>query len=265
MDLSIIILNYKCKDLVKVCLNNLKASDLSLDYEIIVVDNGSNDGISEMLNNFFPKARLVKLKKNKGYSAGNNAGIKEARGKYILILNPDVTVGKMAIKKMHDFMEMHPDTGITAPQLLNPDRSIQRSCMRFHSFLIPVYRRLSFLQKLSFVNNELDRFQICDWDHNSTREVDWMLGACLTIRKKTFDEVGLFDERYFLFFEDTDICRSFKMAGWKRYYLADARVIHLDERLSNKATGLLALKNKTTWIHINSWLKYFWKWRGKEE
>jgi len=264
MDLSIIILNYKYKDLVKVCLNNLKAADLPLDYEIIVVDNGSNDGIAEMLNNFFPEANLVMLQKNKGYSAGNNAGIKEARGKYVLILNPDVTVGKLAIKRMYDFMEANSDIGITAPQLLNPNRSIQRSCMRFHSFLIPVYRRLSFLQKLSFVQNELDRFEICDWEHNSTREVDWMLGACLMVRKKSFDQAGLFDERFFLFFEDTDLCRRFKIAGWKIYYLVDAKVIHLDERLSNKATGLFALKNKTTWIHIRSWLKYFWKWKGNK-
>lgn len=266
--LSIIILNYKYKDIVRTCLNNLKAAfegevyKPRLQYEIIVVDNGSNDGIEEMLNKKFPDIKLVKLKKNRGYSAGNNVGIKEAKGKYVLILNPDITVLEGAIEKMYNFMETHSDAGIAAPQLLNPNGTIQHSCMRFHSFFIPIYRRLSFLQNFSYVKNELERFEMTDWEHNCSREVDWFLGACLIIRKDVFEKVGLFDERFFLFFEDTDFCRRVKLAGWKIYYFADAKVIHLDERLSNKASGLAALRHKTTWIHIASWIKYFWKWRG---
>ncbi len=261
MELSIIILNYKYKDLVKVCLKNLKAGDLDLNYEIIVVDNDSNDGIGGMLAKDFPEVKFIQLKENRGYSAGNNAGVRCSKGKYVLILNPDITVLKGSIKKMYNFMESYSDVGITAPQLLNPNGTIQRSCMRFHNFLMPVYRRLDFFEKFSFVKKQLNYFEMADWDHNSSREVDWFLGACLIIRKDVFKRIGLFDERFFLFFEDTDFCRRVKNAGWKVYYLSDAKVIHLDERLSNKAEGLMALKNKTTWAHIASWVKYFWKWR----
>ncbi|MFH0856581.1 MAG: glycosyltransferase family 2 protein [bacterium] len=261
MELSIIILNYKYKGLVKNCLRNIKAIDLKLNYEIIVVDNASSDGIGEMILKNFPDAKFIGLHKNRGYSAGNNAGIKEARGKYILIVNPDITVLPGAIEKLYNFMETHPDVGVTAPQLLNPNGTIQRSCMKFHNFLMPVYRRLSFFEKFSFVKKQLDYFEMAKWDHNSSCEVDWFLGACLIIRKVALDKAGLFDERYFLFFEDTDFCRSIKMTGYKNYYLSEAKVVHLDERLSNKAQGLLALRNKTTWIHIMSWVKYFWKWR----
>lgn len=261
LDLSIIILNYKYKGLVKNCLRNIKAVDLKLNYEIIVVDNASKDGVEEMLKKNFPEVKFIGLKENKGYSAGNNAGIKEARGKYILIVNPDITVLEGAIEKMYNFMEAHPDAGAAAPQLLSPNGAIQRSCMRFHNFLMPVFRRLAVFEKFSFVKKQLDFFEMAEWDHNSSREVDWFLGACLIIRKEVLQKIGLFDERYFLFFEDTDFCRSMKMAGYKNYYLAEAKVIHLDERLSNKAQGLMALKNKTTWVHIVSWVKYFWKWR----
>ncbi|MFH1192574.1 MAG: glycosyltransferase family 2 protein [bacterium] len=262
MELSIIILNYKYKDLARVCLKNLKAADLNLRYEIIVVDNASDDGIGGMLSKDFTDVKFIRLKKNRGYSAGNNAGIRYSKGKYVLILNPDITVLEGAIENMYNFMSARLDVGMAAPQLLNPNGTIQRSCMRFHDFFIPIYRRLSFLQKFSYVKNKLDKFEIADWDHDSSREVDWFLGACLMIRKDVFNKIGLFDERFFLFFEDTDFCRRVKNAGWKVYYLADAKVIHLDERLSNKAEGLKALKNRTTWTHIASWGKYFWKWKG---
>ncbi len=158
MELSIIILNYKYKDLVKVCLKNLKAGDLDLNYEIIVVDNDSNDGIGGMLAKDFPDVKFIRLKENRGYSAGNNVGIRYSKGKYVLILNPDITVLDGTIEKMYNFMEAHTDIGITAPQLLNPNGTIQRSCMQFHIFCIPVYLRISFFQKFYFVKNYLNKF-----------------------------------------------------------------------------------------------------------
>lgn len=305
MQLSVIIVNYKYRDLVKVCLQNLKAAfDGSesevykprLQYEIIVVDNGSNDGIKEMLSKNFSEVnrytlpalgnsvmqeieaqnltrsadlenkgaavKFIPLAENRGYGGGNNAGIKAAQGKYVLILNPDVTVLSGAIERMYSFMEAHPEIGILGPQLLNPDGTIQPSCMRFYKLLTPVYRRISFLHYLTWVKKELARFEMEDFDHSNSKEVDdWIFGPCLMVRKEAFDKVGGFDERFLLFFEDTDLCRRFKLAGWKIYYLADAKVIHMDERLSQKSKGLKALRHKTTWIHISSWIKYFWKWR----
>lgn len=307
MELSIIIVNYKYRDLVKNCLKNLKEAfegsesevyKPRLQYEIIVVDNGSNDGIEEMLLKNFPEVnrhtlpaiggsvmqevetqnltrsadlenkgaavKLISLDENRGYGGGNNAGMKAACGKYVLILNPDITVLGGAIERMYSFMEAHPEIGILGPQLLNPDGTIQPSCMRFYKFFTPIYRRLSFLHYFPFVKKELARFEMDDFDHRENHEIeDWIFGPCLMVRKASLDKVGGFDERFLLFFEDTDLCRRFKLAGWKIYYLADAKVIHMDERLSQKSKGLKALRHKTTWIHISSWIKYFWKWKGK--
>ena len=131
MQLSIIILNYKQKGLVKNCLKNILSLNLGLEYEIIVVDNNSSDGCTVMVKEEFPGVKIIASKKNLGYAGGNNLGIKKARGKYILILNPDITPLTNSIEEIYQFMENNPDCAIGGPKLLNPDRSTQISCCRF--------------------------------------------------------------------------------------------------------------------------------------
>lgn len=268
MDFSIIILNYKQKNLVKNCLKNILALNLNFKYEIIVIDNASRDGCLEMIKKEFPseisigKIRLIESKVNHGYASGNNLGIKEARGKYILILNPDITVLNGSIEKMLQFMEKNPDCAICGPKLLNPDKSIQISSFRFPKWYTPIFRR-TFLKLFNFAKKELEKYQMLDLKGNETREADWLMGACVIIRKAAIEKVGLMDEHYRLYFEDTDWCKRFWKAGYKVYYFPQAEMIHFHQRLSAQEVGLKSLFNPSTRTHIISAIKYFWKWRKK--
>lgn len=263
MEMTIIILNYKMKGLVRNCLRSIFEKNLTFPFEIIVVDNDSCDGIEQMLREQFPAVKFMQSGKNLGMGAGNNIGIRMAAGKYVLIINPDIFVLPGAIERLYNFCVQHPDVGLAAPRLLNPDRSLQYTCYRWHRFWTPLFRR-TILARLDFAKKEVARFLMSDWGHNETREVDWIQGSCFLTPKKVFDEVGLFDERFFMYFEDTDLCRRIKNAGYKVMYLADAEVIHLHRRQSADGGLMKILFNKLTRIHIASWVKYLWKWRFNE-
>ena len=261
MDLSIIILNYKTRGLVKHCINNVRATTANFAYEIIVIDNGSSDGIEAMMKENFPDIKFIQTGKNLGFAAGNNIGIKEAKGKHVLILNPDVTVLNGSIEKMLKFMEANPEIGIVGPKLINPDGSYQISCRTFQTPKLILYRRTP-LGRLPFAKKQLEKHLMLDFDHSSAREVDWFLGACMLINKECLDKMGLFDERFFIYFEDMDLCRRFWMNGYKVYYLAEAEMVHLFERASaNDSWNFLKL-NKLTRLHIASGIKYFVKYFG---
>ena len=262
MDLSIIILNYKSRELVRQCLAKIRELNLALAYEIIVVDNASSDGCLEMVEKNFPGVIAIQTGENQGYAAGNNLGIRAASGGYILILNPDIVVLPDSIEKMLRFMEEHPECGLCGPQLLNPDGTVQSSCRRFPSLLIPLCRRTA-LGKFPFARRKIQSYLMGDWDHKTTRTVDWMLGACLLARRSAMEQAGPLDERFFLYFEDVDWCRRFWQSGHKVYYLSDAKMIHYHRQLSADKKGLKSLASKTVRIHLASALKYFWKYRFK--
>lgn len=262
MDLSIIILNYNQKNLLKNCLKNLFESKVKLKYEIIVIDNNSTDGSKKFLSEFKIKElefKIILNNRNNGYAKANNQGIKLAQGKYILILNPDVIVLPDSIEKLVKFLDQNPKAALVGPQLLNPDKTIQHSCYSFPRLYTPAVRR-TFLGKLPGLKKELKRYLMLDFDHQKTKEVDWLLGAALMIRKEILDKIGFFDERYFLYFEDVDLARRIKQAGFKVYYFSESQMIHFHQRLSAAQASFPSLFSKITWIHIASALKYFRKW-----
>lgn len=261
MDLSIIILNYKTRGLLKQCLRGVQLFDLNLDYEIIVVDNHSGDGTVEMMRGEFPHIKLITSPENNGFAAGVNLGIKEAIGNYLLLLNTDVAILDNAIRKMYDFMESYSQAGLAGPKLLNPDGSTQLSCYRFPSFFIPIYRRTP-LGKLPFAKKNLRKYLMLDWNHKESRTVDWILGACMIVKKEAVNKVGLMDERFFLYFEDVDWCRRFWQNGYKVYYMAEVELVHYHKRESAENPGLKGVFSYPTRIHIASWLKYFAKYLG---
>lgn len=261
MDLSIIILNYKTKGLVKQCIRNVKISVANLDYEIIVVDNGSNDGCGEMIKENFPGIKFIQIPKNIGFAAGNNVGIKEAKGEYVMLLNPDVTVLNGSIEKMFAFMKNHPEVGLTGPKLINPDGTYQISCRTFQTPKLIIYRRTP-LGSMPKAKEELKKHLMLDFDHSTNREVDWVMGACMLTKKSALDKVGLLDERFFFYVEDMDWCRRFWEKGCKVYYLAEAEMVHLYERASAVEGWKFWTFNKMTRRHIASWFKYFTKYLG---
>ena len=166
-----------------------------------------------------------------------------------------------AIKLLYNYALNESRVGIVGPKLLNSDGSTQDSCFRFPDPLLPLYRR-TFLGK--FFNKKLDYFIMSDFDKSSTRKVDWLMGSCLMVSKKTLDRVGCFDKRYFMYFEDIDLCRSVKKLGLNVIYHPGAIVIHDHGRASAQKPWYLApFTEKLAREHIKSWIKYFYKWKLK--
>ncbi len=258
MKLSIVILNYRNAGLAKQCLRGLLAANLKLEYEIIVVDNASHDGCLRMVAELFPQVKRLALPVNRGYAAGNNAGLTQATGEYVLILNPDIAVFPGSLEGLVQFMDRTPQAGLAGPRLINPDGSLQFSSYRFPSFFLPLFRRTP-LGKLPLIKRWLSHYQMLDWDHKQNAPVDWLLGACLIARRSALKQVGLLDERYFLYVEDTDWSRRFWKMKFEVWYVAEVEIVHYHERLSAQAR-FGAFWKRITWIHIASWLKYFLKW-----
>jgi len=269
MNLSIIIVNYNNLEKLANCLDSFSKTNLpDLNYELIVVDNNSKDDLR--LLSRVVDFKLINSEKNLGMGGGNNLGIKEAQADTILVLNPDTIVNGPAIRVLYNYLNEHEDIGLVGPKLLYPDGSLQYSCARFPSFFIPVLRRTFLGNKFK---KKRDHFMMMDFDHKSIKEVDWLMGSCLMFKKswKFKDEKGeekefnpMFDERYFMYFEDIDICREVKKHGKKVIYNPSATIIHDHARDSARHPWYIAVfKDKITWIHISSWMKYFLKWGFK--
>ena len=287
MDISVVILNYKSKGLTLNCVKSIKEADFgNLKREIIVVDNNSGDSIGEILNWQYPEVKFIQNKRNLGMGAGNNVGIRRASGEYIVIMNPDTLAFRDTFRKMYEFMEANKSVGVAGPRQFNPDKTIQHSCFRWHSLFTPLYRRTP-LGKFKFAKKDLDRFLMKDAKSgeamnnftNSSRfsalrdaaglrnergralEVDWLLGSFLFCRAGALQDVGLFDERFFLYFEDTDLCRRFWEKNWRVVYFPEAKVIHNHARKSAEEPWYRFFASLSARSHIASWVRYLKKWR----
>ncbi len=260
MDLSIIIVSYNNKNLLRESLKCLKKANVSLPYEIIVVDNASCDGTVKMLRFEFPEVRIIASSKNLGFAAGNNLAAAQARGNKILFLNPDIVVTHGSVEKLAAYLDAHPECGLVGPKLLNPDGTLQYSAFRFPSFFTPVFRRTP-LGLLPFGKRHLRNYLMMDWNHNETREVDWLLGSALMMRKSDYGRVARFDERFFLYFDDCDLARQIWQKCKKVVYLPLSQMMHFHRRESAHLGFLKGFFHKPTREHIKSWIKYFWKYR----
>ena len=194
-------------------------------YETIVVDNGSTDGTPAFVRERFPEARLIE-QGNVGMGGGNNAGMRVASGRYFLLLNADAWMLDDSVERLVEFAESHPDAAIVGPRLRNPDGTLQRSVRGF-----PTLWRLAteylFLRKLAPRSRALNAFYGGGFAHDDAREVEWLYGPCLLVRRDAVDAVGLFDEDFFMFSEETDWCYRFRAAGWKVYFFPGAEVTHV--------------------------------------
>jgi len=259
MRLSIIILNYNTCNLLRLCLQNLKSLNLDFAYEIIVVDNASGDKSAQMVKENFPQIKLISSAKNLGHAQGNNLGIKQAQGDYLLILNTDIIFKqRQDFNAILEYLDQHPDTAILGPRLTNGDGTIQNSCYRPYNFFTPIYRRTP-LGKLSFARQDLARHLMWDFDHQLNREVSWLLGACLFVRRSFILEFGAFNPDFFLYFADYELCDRAQQQGYKVIYYANAQIVHYHKRESAQGSiwgGFGSILNYTTRTHLRDWLKY---------
>jgi len=251
---SIIIVTYNSARVIGACLESLAAECASGLAEAIVVDNASADDSVRVVRDRFPWATVIESGDNLGYSKGVNLGIQSARGRFLLILNPDTVVRRGTLRRLIDFVEKTPDAGIVGPKLVFHDGTVQLSCRRFYTFRVLIMRRTP-LGKIVKNSKAVSDHLMLDFDHNTTREVDWLLGAAMFVRREAVDNVGMMDERFFLYFEDVDWCYRMKQRGLKVYYLADAVIEHGYKRESAQA-----VLNRSFAAHLVSLFRYYEKW-----
>jgi GT2 family glycosyltransferase len=254
MDLSIIIVTYNSRAPVERCIASIETHEPRRAYEIVVVDNDSSDGTAEAVAKRFPRARVVANDENLGYSRGVNQGIRLSSGRAILILNPDIIVREGSIDRLMEFMDEHPDAGIVGSKLVYPDGRLQYSCRSFYTMSALLLRR-TFLGALFPRAKPLRDHLLLDYDHETPRTVDWIIGACMLVRRAALEKVGAMDERFFLYFEDIDWCNRMKRHGWSVYYAPSSVMTHTYERSSAKS-----ILRKPFLIHILSLMRYYEKW-----
>lgn len=263
VDLSVIILSYKMDGLVKHCLKSIYSHKHQCTYEVIVVDNGSADRVEEIVTEQFPQARFIQTGANVGHAKGNNIGIREASGRYVMILNPDTVFLQPVFDELIGMLDKQQDVGMATVQLCNPDGSIQTGAWRFPRVSDPLFQRIGFLHRSQRGQKAVHEYEMRDWDRRTHKDVDWVQGSCLTVRRDTMQEVGLLDENLFLYFTDVDWCRRAWEAGWRVRYFAGPKLVHYFRRESAEASGWRILFNKASRLHIKDWFRYLRKYRGR--
>jgi len=231
---SIVIVNWNVKEYLLNCLDSIKTNLKDYSYEVIIVDNNSNDGSIEAVRKKFPEVKLIVNSTNEGFARANNKALSESKGEFITLLNPDCLVKADTIQKMVDFMANNPECAIVGPKLINENGTLQPSC---RNFLTNWHLALSHIL-FKFLPKKYRGKIIYEYsDHATIQEVDWIVGACLTTRRKAIEEVGGLDEDFFMFHEDTDWCYRFKKKGWKIIFYPEAEVIHFGNKSSEKKWG----------------------------
>jgi hypothetical protein len=227
IDLSVIIVNYNTRDLLRDCLESVYASEVGFTYEVIVVDNCSPDDSVRVVQQEFPQVELVVSDVNGGYAYGNNLGLRRARGRDLLLLNADTVLPPTALRGMMDFMRAHPDAGVAGPKLVLADGSLDLACRRsFPTLEVALYRLLGLSRRYPH-SPRYNRYNLGYLDPDEVAEVDSVVGAFMWIRREALDQAGLLDERFFMYAEDIDLCYRIKMDhGWKVYYNPAVEVTH---------------------------------------
>ena len=223
-EVSIAIVNYNTREWLESCLNSIKKVEPLASYEIYLVDNASTDGSVDFVKKNYPKVHIIENAGNLGFSAAANQAIRTSHGKYVLVLNTDTELDPEAVDILVEFADAHEDVGVVGPKLQNPDGTTQISGRRFPSFLEAFFH--SFLGIVWPSNPYTIRYYMLDWDRESEKTVDWVSGAAIFFKREALDEVGLFDERFFMYVEDMDICYRMWKKGFKVYFCPSAKVMH---------------------------------------
>jgi len=224
---SIVIVNWNGKDIIKQCLDSIYTNVKNVSFEIIVVDNGSTDGSVEMLREGYPQVKLIECKENLGFGKANNLAVSYCRGEYILLLNNDTIMLGSGIIDIVNFAISHPDAGIVGGKVLKPDMTMDYSSGKQPGFLcgirlhtIDLIKNFNFLRRLK--------------NYSVPKEVDWVSGCYMLIPKKIVSRYGLFDEKFFMFGEDVELCFRMRQNGCKVYYVPFSPIIHLKGKSAKK-------------------------------
>lgn len=226
MDLSIIIVNYKTKDLTLACIQSVFSSTTSYNYEIILIDNASNDGTIQSVNEQYPEVVTIANKENVGFSRANNQGIRIAKGRYVLLLNSDTIVQQDTLQTMLDFMDENPIVGASGCKIVLPDGSLDKACKRgFPTPSASFYYAFGFAKLFPRIRR-FNQYQLGYLDPDQQYPIDSLVGAFMLVRRETIEHVGMLDEEFFMYGEDIDWCYRIKEAGWVNYYYPRTQIVH---------------------------------------
>ena len=250
-DLRVCIVSWNAKEDLRACLQSLPAAATRRRVETVIVDNASDDGSPEMAATEFPHACLLQSASNEGFSGGNNRALMGLEAPYALLLNSDAIPHQGALDDLLDFADAHPDIGIVGPKVLNPDGSLQYSCRRFPTFAAGLFRNV-YLGRLFPNNRPAADYLMQDFDHASVRDVDWVSGCALLIRRECLEQIGPLDaETFFMYCEDIDWCLRAKQAGWRVTYFPGAVVTHAIGRSSDQVAERMIIEH-----HRSMWRFY---------
>ena len=226
MDLSIIIVNYNVKEFILNLLHSIKKASFNISSEIIVIDNASDDGSVDAIKEKFPSVKLIENKKNIGFGAANNKGLELAQGDYILFINPDCIVSEDTFDKMISFFENNKDCGLAGCKILNSDGTLQLACRRSFPGPWTSFTKVTGLSNIFPKSRIFTRYNLTYLDENQSYEVDAVSGSFMMIRKEVYNKVGGFDEQFFMYGEDLDLCYRVQKADYEVYYVHDTQIIH---------------------------------------
>ena len=226
LDLSIIIVNYNVKEFLQNLLHSIDKAAQTISTEVIVVDNASDDGSVDFIREKFPGVKLFANDKNLGFSKANNIALKEAKGKYLLLINPDTLVREDTFTKIIEFFETHPEAGLAGCKILNPDGTLQLACRRSFPGPWTSFTKVTGLSALFPRSKMFARYNLTYLDENQTYEVDAISGSFMMFTREVFEKVGGLDERFFMYGEDLDLCYRIQQEGYKVFYVSSTQIIH---------------------------------------
>ncbi len=259
MQVSIIIVNWNTQQIICDCLRSIYSQPGKNNCEVIVIDNASSDDSVEVFKRDFPNVILIENNDNRGFAAANNQGIKIAKGKYVLLLNSDTIVLDKAIEKVVDFTDMYPEVAVVGCRVLNPDKTLQRSCFMYDS-LLNMFLSSSYLHKL-FPKSRFFGRQWMTWcNFDEEISVEAIKGCFMLVRRAAIDQVGLMDEEFFMYAEEADWCYRFRLAGWDIRFAPVGEIIHFGGQSTAQVSGKMLIELRLSILKFiqkhHGWLKY---------
>lgn len=242
--MAVAIVNYNTREHLRACLATVVRNEPA---EVVVVDNASSDGSAEMVRADFPHVRLIASRTNPGYGGGANQAIASCRAPYVLLLNSDTRLQAGALEALSAYLDHHPDTAVVGPRLAYPDGSLQHSCFPFPTPL-DTFLHLTHQGPLLAHLFGLRETYLRTWSHNRARVVPWVLGAALALRREAFEEVGGFDESFFMYSEEVALCYVLQKAGWQTHFAPVTAVTHVRGASTSKQRVEMEIwKTRSTW------------------
>lgn len=241
--LSIIIVNWNGEPFVENCLNSIYTQDTRISYEVIVWDNASTDGSVSLIRQNFPQVKLIQSDKNLGFAGGNNRAFNHAHGEYYLLLNNDTVLREGTLDAMAEVVASNPSIGIWGFHLINPDGSTQKSAGRFPNIITEILDQTGLHKFIPYSQYAYS------W-YNTPEEADWVTGACMLIKRQVIEKIGMFDERYFMFLEDVDLCYRARKAGWQVRYHPKPTIVHMKGESSKPVLKKMIIQDRNSILYF---------------